>query len=232
SVGVCGIANKRDSSAKRLSSVIGRSPHHLSANITRLNRSRGCALKEMLALRFQLAHLRRSFPMAGQTTVAVIGLGSMGLGMARSMLKAGHRVYGFDINPGALAALREDGGLAASTPADAAGDADIVIIVVVNATQTESVLFGEAGVVCGMKPGAVIVSCATISPSEAKCFAARTEAAGLLYLDGPISGGSKKASSGELTFMASGSAQAFKAARPALDAMAGTVYELGDHPGV
>src|SRR5690606_395933 len=93
SVGVCGIANKRGSSAKRLSSVIGRSPHHLSANITCLNRSRGCALKEMLALRFQLAHLRRSFPMSGQTTVAVIGLGSMGLVMARSMLKAGHRVY-------------------------------------------------------------------------------------------------------------------------------------------
>lgn len=170
--------------------------------------------------------------MSDQTTVSVIGLGSMGSGMARSMLKAGHRVCGFDINPEALAALTKEGGLAASTPADAAGGADIVVIVVVNAAQTEAVLFGEGGVVSGMKPGAVIVSCATISPSEAKSFAARTEAAGLLYLDGPISGGSKKASSGALTFMASGSAEAFKAARPALDAMAGTVYELGDHPGV
>ncbi|WJH41511.1 NAD(P)-dependent oxidoreductase [Aliirhizobium terrae] len=170
--------------------------------------------------------------MSRQTKIAVIGLGSMGLGMARSALKAGHQVRGFDVNPKALEALEAQGGITASTPADAASGADISVIVVVNAVQTEAVLFGDDGIVSAMSPGSVIVSCATISPAEAKSFAARTEAAGLLYLDGPISGGSIKASSGELTVMASGSAQAFEAARPALEAMAATVHELGNEPGV
>lgn len=170
--------------------------------------------------------------MSRQPTVAVVGLGSMGIGMARSVLKAGHRVCGFDINSSALDVLRAEGGVAASTPGDAASGADVAVVVVVNAAQTEAVLFGADGIVSVMKPGAVIISCATMSPGEAKSFGERIEAAGLLFLDGPISGGSVKANSGELTFMASGSARAFEAARPVLDAMAGTVYELGDQPGI
>jgi 3-hydroxyisobutyrate dehydrogenase len=170
--------------------------------------------------------------MVHQLTVAVVGLGSMGLGMARSALRAGFTVRGFDVNPDALHALETDGGVATTAPGDAADGADIAVVVVVNAAQTETVLFGNDGIVSSMRPGSVIVSCATISPSEAKDFASRVGAAGLLYLDGPISGGSKKAALGELTFMASGSPHAFTAARPALDAMAGTVYELGDKPGI
>jgi 3-hydroxyisobutyrate dehydrogenase len=170
--------------------------------------------------------------MSRRITVAVIGLGSMGLGMARSALKAGLEVRGFDINADALKTLAAEGGIAAATPAEAVEGADVAVVVVVNAAQTQTVLFGEGGIISAMKPGAVVVSCATISPSEAKLFATQTEAAGLHYLDGPISGGSKKANSGELTFMASGSAAAFEAARPALDAMAGTVYQLGDQAGV
>ena len=110
--------------------------------------------------------------------------------------------------------------------------ADIAVVVVVNAAQTEAVLFGADGIVAALKPGTVVISCATVSPAEAREFAARTAEAGVLYLDGPISGGAVKAGNGQLTFMASGAAQAFAAARPALDAMAGTVYELGDQPGV
>jgi putative dehydrogenase len=165
-------------------------------------------------------------------SVAVVGLGSMGLGMARSLVRADLAVRGFDISADALTALETAGGGAAKSPADAAAGADIAVVVVVNAAQTETVLFGENGVVSAMKPGSVVIACATISPSEAKRFAARVEQAGLLYVDGPISGGSKKAETGQLTFMASGSSAAFAAARPALDAMAGTVYELGDQPGI
>jgi putative dehydrogenase len=170
--------------------------------------------------------------MSRRITVAVIGLGSMGLGMARSALKAGLEVRGFDINADALKTLAAEGGIAAATPAEAVEGADLAVVVVGSAAQTQTVLFGVGGIISAMKPGAVVVSCATISPSEAKLFATQTEAAGLHYLDGPISGGSKKANSGELTFMASGSAAAFEAARPALDAMAGTVYQLGDQAGV
>ena len=166
------------------------------------------------------------------SSIALVGLGSMGFGMALSALKAGHRVIGYDIDPQALAALEEAGGAAAKSPGDAASNADIAVLVVVNAAQTESVLFGEDGVATRLRPGGVVISCATIAPSEAKDFAERAHKQGLLYLDGPISGGAKKANTGELTFMASGSPDAFDAARPALDAMAATVYQLGDQPGI
>ncbi len=167
-----------------------------------------------------------------RATVAVIGLGSMGLGMARSLLREGHDVRGYDVSPTALAALVEAGGSACTSPADAAAAAGIVVVVVVNAAQTEAVLFGEGGAVDALAPGAAIISCATMAPTEAKDFAKRAGERGIHYVDGPISGGSVRASSGELTFMASGSPDAFAAARPALDAMAATVYELGDQPGV
>lgn len=164
--------------------------------------------------------------------VAVVGLGSMGLGMARSLLRQGFGVRGFDVGAAALAALGEAGGIACSSPGDAAAGVATAVVVVVNAAQTEAVLFGTDGLVAALPAGAVIISCATIAPHEAKDFARRVEEKGLLYVDGPISGGSVKAGNGELTFMASGSAAAFAAARPALDAMAGTVYELGDQPGI
>jgi 3-hydroxyisobutyrate dehydrogenase len=164
--------------------------------------------------------------------IAVIGLGSMGIGMARSLLRAGHDVAGCDVSPAALALLRSDGGRAFETPAAAAAGADVVMVVVVNAAQTEAVLFGTDGAVAALKPGAVVVSSATLAPDDAKALAARAESAGLLYLDAPMSGGAGKADSGELTMMASGSPDAFAAARPALDAVASTVYELGDAPGV
>jgi 3-hydroxyisobutyrate dehydrogenase len=82
-----------------------------------------------------------------------------------------------------------------------------------------------------MTPGAVFVSAATMDPEIAKRLAARVEASGRLYLDAPISGGAQRAAQGELTILASGSAAAFAKARPALDAMALRLYELGDAPG-
>jgi 3-hydroxyisobutyrate dehydrogenase len=170
--------------------------------------------------------------MSGRERIAVVGLGSMGLGMARSLLRAGHTVAGCDINAAAIESLKTDGGLGMSTPALAAADADIVVIVVVNAAQTETVLFGADGAVAAMKPGSVIISSATMAPTEAKDFAARAAAKDLLYLDAPISGGSVKADAGKLTVMASGLPEAFAAAKPALDAMADTVYTLGDDVGI
>lgn len=164
--------------------------------------------------------------------VAVVGLGSMGMGMARSLLRHGHSVTGCDVNPAAVQALTADGGIGVGTPALAAENADIAIVVVVNAEQTETVLFGADGAVAAMKPGSIIISSATMSPREATKFGARAKEHGVLYLDAPISGGSVKAGTGKLTVMASGSSEAFAAAKPALDAMAETVYTLGDDIGV
>ena len=164
--------------------------------------------------------------------VGCIGLGSMGLGMATSVAQRQMRVAGYDINADAIARLAKAGGRAATGPADAAAGADVLIVVVVNAAQTDSVLFGDGGASIAMKPGGVIISCATMAPDDARRLAAKTEASGLHYLDAPMSGGAAKAAAGQLTFMASGSAEAFARARPVLHAVAGTVYELGDHAGV
>jgi L-threonate 2-dehydrogenase len=164
--------------------------------------------------------------------IAIVGLGSMGLGMARSLLRANHTVAGCDINTAAVESLESDGGLGFSTPALASENADIVVTVVVNAAQTELVLFGPNGAAETLKPGSVIISSATMSPTEAKKFADRAAEKGVLYLDAPISGGSVKADAGKLTVMASGSPEAFAGAKPALDAMADTVYTLGDDVGV
>jgi len=163
--------------------------------------------------------------------IAVIGLGSMGFGMATSLLRAGFAVTGCDVSADSVARFKVTGGRGAARAAEAVRDAEIVVSVVVNAAQTEAILFGNDGALDAMAPGAVFVSAATMDPEIAKRLAARVEATGRLYLDAPISGGAQRAAQGELTILASGSAAAFAKARPALDAMAAKLYELGDAPG-
>jgi 3-hydroxyisobutyrate dehydrogenase len=165
------------------------------------------------------------------TRAAVIGLGSMGYGMAQSLTRAGFDVAGCDVTASTVARFVAEGGRGAATPAEAAVEADIVVSVVVNAAQTEGVLFGEGGAAQTMKEGAVFVSSATMAPEAARRLAARLEPTGRHYLDAPISGGAQRAAEGALTILASGSKAAFDAARPALDAMAGKLYELGPEPG-
>lgn len=162
---------------------------------------------------------------------AVIGLGSMGFGMAQALLRAGFEVSAFDINAAALERFGALGGRPAASPAQAALDAQIVVCVVLNAAQTEAILFGADGAAEAMPDGAVFISSATMDPAVARSLAARLEAAGRHYLDAPISGGAVKAADGALTILASGSPEAFKIARPALDAMAANLYELGGAAG-
>jgi len=163
--------------------------------------------------------------------VCVIGLGSMGFGMASSLLRAGFSVTGYDLNTDAIARLVTLGGTSAQSPAEAALRADIVLSVVVNAAQTETVLFGKDGAVGAMAAGGVILSCATMPPDAARAFSARAEEMGIGYLDAPISGGAVRAAAGELTIMASGAAAVFALARPVLDCIAAKVYELGEQAG-
>ncbi|WGW02462.1 L-threonate dehydrogenase [Tropicibacter oceani] len=168
--------------------------------------------------------------MTQDTKTAVIGLGSMGFGMAGSCLKAGLPTHGFDVNPEAEARFAALGGAAGTLP-DVAGDLAAVVVVVLNAAQTEEVLFGAKGVVPLLSRGAVVLACATVPPDFARAMEARCAEHGVLYLDAPISGGSIKAASGQLSIMASGSDAAFAAARPVLQACAQTVFELGDAAG-
>jgi 3-hydroxyisobutyrate dehydrogenase len=163
--------------------------------------------------------------------VAVIGLGSMGYGMAASLTRAGFRVTGCDVMADAVEKLIALGGGGAANPSEAAKDADIVVSVVVNGAQTETILFGRDGVAKTMPAGAVFVSSATMDPDVARRLAKQLEATGRHYLDAPISGGAQRAAQGELTILASGSPIAFTKARPALDAMAAKLYELGAAAG-
>ena len=162
--------------------------------------------------------------------IAVFGLGSMGYGMAASLLRAGHRTYGFDINPQAVEQFVAEGG-ARGAVSEVAPRLDAAMVVVLNAAQTETVLFGEDGLVAHLRPGAVVIACATVPPDFAREMESEASRAGLHYLDAPISGGAAKAAEGRLSIMASGSVQAFDGAAPVLDAMAETVHRLGDSAG-
>ena len=165
------------------------------------------------------------------TYVGVIGLGAMGRGMAQSLRKAGYLVHVCDALPGAAEAFAKDGGVACPHPAALAALCPVVISVVVNAAQTEQVLFGEHGAAAAMQAQSVFVMCSTVDPNWSAATAARLQAMGPHYLDAPISGGAAKAANGQITMMTAGSAAAYALCEPMLNAMAGSVYKLGEQPG-
>ena len=165
------------------------------------------------------------------TTVGLIGLGAMGAGMAKSLRTAGFALHVFDVRADVAQAFAAGGGTACASPAELAASCQVVISVVVNAAQTEEVLFGTGGCAQAMQPGSVFVMCSTVDPNWSIALEARLAKQGILYLDAPISGGAAKAASGQMTMMTSGSAPAYAKVGAALDAMAAKVYKLGDMAG-
>jgi len=163
--------------------------------------------------------------------VGLIGLGAMGRGMAASLRRAGLAVHVCDVRPEAVASFVAEGGTGHADPASLARACDAVICVVVNALQTEAVLFGEKGAAAAMKRGSVFVMCSTVDPGWSVALEKRLEALGILYLDAPISGGAAKAAAGKITMMTAGKPEAYAKCQAALDAMAGQVFRLGDRAG-
>jgi len=166
--------------------------------------------------------------------VGLVGLGAMGAGMAQSLRRAGHAPHVFDVRREAAEAFARDGGTACATLAELGAQCDIVVSVVVNAAQTESVLFGDGttpGCAASMKPGSLFVMCSTVDPNWSVALEARLAKLGILYLDAPISGGAAKAASGQMTMMTAGTPAAYEKAGAVLDAMAAKVYRLGDRAG-
>ncbi|MDC1111307.1 NAD(P)-dependent oxidoreductase [Alphaproteobacteria bacterium] len=157
--------------------------------------------------------------------ISVIGLGSMGFGIAQSLIRSGYNVYGQDKNTVQQKKLIEEGGLDAEIPF---GDLDAVIIVVLNEAQTRDIIFGEEGIAEKLKKHTLVIVCTTVSPNFAKEMATACENKELLYLDAPISGGSIKSSQGKLSYMVSGSKKALIAAKPILDSTSETVFEFGE----
>jgi 3-hydroxyisobutyrate dehydrogenase len=165
-------------------------------------------------------------------TLGVIGLGSMGMGAALSALRNGVPTWGCDPRAEARTAFEQASGRAVANAAELAPHCDVVLVLVVNAAQTEDVLFGAQGIAPLLKKGAVVVTSATVDPALPPQWEARLAEHGVFLIDGPVSGGAKKAAAGQMTVMASGKPEAFAAAGDLLNAFAGKVYRLGDAAGV
>jgi L-threonate 2-dehydrogenase len=163
--------------------------------------------------------------------IGLIGLGAMGMGMANSLRRAGYSVHVFDVRREMAEAFAAEGGVASNSPAEVAAACELVVSVVVNAAQTEAVLFGEGGAAATMKAGNVFVMCSTVDPGWSIALEKRLAEKGILYLDAPISGGAAKAAKGEITMMTSGHPDAYTRVGDALDAMAAKVYRLGASAG-
>ena len=163
--------------------------------------------------------------------VGVIGLGAMGLGVARSLLRAGFRTHACDVRREVLDAFAAEGGIACATPAELGAACEVVLTLVVNAGQTEAVLLGEHGAAAAMRAGAVVIASSTVAPEFAESLAARLSAMGIGMIDAPVSGGAAKAATGELTVMGAGSPENFAKVGDVLKAIAQKVYRLGDAPG-
>ena len=163
--------------------------------------------------------------------IGLIGLGAMGLGMATSLRRAGYGVLVFDVRREVAEAFAAEGGAVCDSPAEVAAACEVVISVVVNAAQTEAVLFGEGGAAAAMHAGSVFVMCSTVDPGWSIALEKRLAENGILYLDAPISGGAAKAAKGEITMMTSGHPEAYIKVGSALEAMAAKVYRLGSAAG-
>ncbi len=166
-----------------------------------------------------------------RSRVGLIGLGAMGAGMAASLRRAGFNPAVFDIRFEAVAQFAAQGGIACANLKELAGHSDVIVSVLVNAAQTDQVLFGEQGLAQHLKAGDLFVMCSTVSPDWSIALEGKLEAIGVHYLDAPISGGAVKAASGQMTMMTAGKPSAYAIADPFLNAMAANVYKLGDKAG-
>lgn len=163
----------------------------------------------------------------GTMQVGFIGLGSMGYPMAQNLVDAGYAVRGFDIRSDVIDKFVADGGQAAQSPAEAGRDVDLLIVVVVNDEQVDSVLYGEEGATASLASGSLVLVCSTVSPEHSRQTAARLAEKGIHFLDAPMSGGAVGATNGTLAFMVGGPADQYARALPLLEVMGGHLYHMG-----
>lgn len=160
-------------------------------------------------------------------TVGFVGLGNMGLPMARNLLEAGHPVRGFDLSAEALGALGEAGGTPAVDAADAVRGAEVVVTMLPEGRHVRGVYLGEDGILASAGDGTLLVDCSTIDVETSRAVHAAAEVLGLAMVDAPVSGGVAGAEAAALTFMVGGSDEAFGRARPLLERMGKAVVHTG-----
>ncbi|WP_426220092.1 NAD(P)-dependent oxidoreductase [Methylobacterium sp. NFXW15] len=162
--------------------------------------------------------------------IAFVGLGAMGMPMARHLAAAGFDLRGYDIRAESRAALAAAGGGKAETVRQAAADADAILLMVVNASQAEDVLFAK-GALEALTPDATVVLMATCPPQAVVDIAARVTATGRRFIDAPVSGGVVGAEAATLTIMAAAPADVLAHLRPVLDRLGDKVFHVGTEPG-
>jgi len=160
-------------------------------------------------------------------TVAFVGLGSMGAGMARSLVRNEFTVRGYDIRSEPLEQLGLDGGQPCRSAADAGTGANVAVVIVLTADQAEQAIFGEHGLAESLLPGSVVVCMSTMSPARTQELGARAAAMGLGWLDAPVSGGTVRAEEGTLTTMVGGDASDLERARTVLEGFSQYIFHLG-----
>lgn len=161
----------------------------------------------------------------------VIGLGDMGSGLARNLIKNGFETSGFDLSEERMAAFTAFGGKAAGSVADVAANADVVYVMVMNGNQAKAVILGEDGLAANMAEGGTIVLTATIKPSEARQIGEELKGGSIGLIDSPVSGGFPGAQGGTLTMMAAGAPEVLEKAQPVMEAVSQTIHIVGERPG-
>ncbi|MFZ4657719.1 MAG: NAD(P)-dependent oxidoreductase [Caldilineaceae bacterium] len=159
--------------------------------------------------------------------VGYVGLGIMGMGMARNLLKAGFPLSVWNRTASKAEALAAEGATARATPAEVAANSDIIVICVSDTPDVETVLLGDNGIIHGVKPGSLVIDCSTISPQATQAMAEKLAAKGVQMLDAPVSGGSEGAAKGTLSIMVGGAAEDFERAMPVFKAMGKTITHVG-----
>ena len=163
--------------------------------------------------------------------VGVIGIGAMGMGVAKTLLRAGFSVRVRDIRPEADAEARAAGAIVCASAAELAAGSAVVISVVVDSAQTDEVVFGRDGAVQELTPDGVFIMCSTVAPDYSESLAARLAARGLAMLDAPISGGPARAHAGTLSMMLAGPAAALTRCATVLEAVADRRFVISARAG-
>ena len=161
------------------------------------------------------------------TQIAFIGLGHMGLPMARNLLNAGHSLSVFDLVASVVDELAAQGARAASSAADAVSAAEVVISMLPASRHVEGLYLGDAGLLSVITPGSLVLECSTIAPEAARKVHQAAAMRGIALLDAPVSGGTAGAAAGTLTFMVGGDAATLERARPILANMGKNIFHAG-----
>ncbi|PHR54584.1 MAG: 3-hydroxyisobutyrate dehydrogenase [Robiginitomaculum sp.] len=161
-------------------------------------------------------------------TIAFIGLGNMGGGMAANLAKTGHNVRAFDLSPDALARAKNAGCNIANSVLDALNGAEVVVTMLPAGQHVRSVYLGENGIIANAQKGALLIDSSTIDIESARAVITAAAERELAMVDAPVSGGVGAATAGTLTFMVGGTETAFAKAKPYLESMGKNIFHAGD----